>query len=65
MINRKPKTGAIMHKKNLRPQATQPTNCITIQDLPTQFVELSDKDLQQIVGAGEPTSTPPGNKKLD
>jgi bacteriocin-like protein len=45
-----------MHKKNLIPQATQPANCLTIQELPTQFIELSDKDLQQIVGAGEPVS---------
>ena len=54
-----------MYKKNLTPQATQPVNRITIKDVVTQFVELSDKDLQQIVGAGEPASTPPGNKKLD
>jgi bacteriocin-like protein len=51
-----------MHKKNLIPQATQPVNRITIQDVATQFVELSDKDLQQIVGAGEPAS-PIGNRR--
>ena len=53
-----------MHKKNLTPQTTPPVNRITIKDLPTLFIELSDKDLQQIVGAGEPAS-PIGNKKHD
>ena len=52
-----------MHKKNLISQAAQFVNRITLQDLPTQFVELSDKDLQQIVGAGQPTSAPTGNRK--
>jgi bacteriocin-like protein len=52
-----------MYKKNLIPQATQPANRLTIQELPTQFIELSDKDLQQIVGAGQPTTAPTGNRK--
>jgi hypothetical protein len=54
-----------MPKKNLIPQAAQPANRLTIQELPTQFIELSDKDLQQIVGAGEPTSPIGGNRKND
>jgi bacteriocin-like protein len=45
-----------MDKQNLLSQATQPDKRITIQDVPTQFVELSDKDLQQIVGGSEQTS---------
>jgi bacteriocin-like protein len=39
-----------MGNKNLRPQATRPGKRITIQDLPAQLVELSEKDLQQIAG---------------
>jgi bacteriocin-like protein len=55
-----------MHKKNLVSQATQPANRITIQGFPTQFVELSDKDLQQIAGGSEPSSAPTsGSKKQD
>jgi len=39
-----------MGNKNLEPQSTRPGKRITIQDLPVQLVELSEKDLQQIVG---------------
>jgi bacteriocin-like protein len=39
-----------MDNKNLRPQATRPGKRITIKDLPAKLVELSEKDLQQIVG---------------
>jgi bacteriocin-like protein len=56
----------LMSKKKLLSQSTQPSNRITIQDVPTQFVELSDKDLQQIVGGSEPSSAPiGGGKKQD
>ena len=46
--HRKRKT--LMDNKNLRPQATRPGKRITIKDLPAKLVELSEKDLQQIVG---------------
>jgi len=36
--------------KNLLPQAIQSGKLITIQDLPAQLVERSEKDLQQIAG---------------
>jgi hypothetical protein len=39
-----------MGNKNLEPQAKRPGKRITIQDLPAQLVEMSGKDLQQIVG---------------
>jgi bacteriocin-like protein len=54
-----------MHKKNLTPQSAPPVNRITIQDVATQFAELSDKDLQQIVGAGEPVIPSGGNRRND
>ncbi len=39
-----------MDKKNLLSQVARPNKCITIQNLPAQLVELSEKDLQQILG---------------
>jgi bacteriocin-like protein len=39
-----------MDNKNLGHQATRPGKRITIEYLPAQLVELSEKDLQQIVG---------------
>jgi len=39
-----------MDKKNLLSQATRPGKRITIKDLRAQLIELSEKDLQQIVG---------------
>jgi hypothetical protein len=42
-----------VHKKNLIPQAILPVNPITIQDLPTELVELSDEALSQVWGGSE------------
>ena len=39
-----------MDKKNLLYQATRPGKRITIQGLPAHLVELSEKDLRQVVG---------------
>jgi hypothetical protein len=39
-----------MDKKNLRPQLAPTVSHITIQNLPTELVELSENDLQSLVG---------------
>ena len=39
-----------MDQKKLRPQVAQRVSHITIQDLPTELVELSENDLQSLVG---------------
>jgi bacteriocin leader peptide (microcyclamide/patellamide family) len=39
-----------MNKKNLMSQMVNPVNRITIQDLSDELVELSEKNLQQVIG---------------
>jgi len=39
-----------MNKKDSISQIVNPVNRITVQDLPAKLVELSEEDLQRIVG---------------
>jgi len=46
-----------MKKKNLTPQIAKSVNCLSIQDLPVELVELSDEALSQVYG-GEAVEAP-------
>jgi hypothetical protein len=41
-----------MNTKNLMPLVIKRVNCLSIQDLPLEFVELSEEDMQHINGGG-------------
>jgi bacteriocin-like protein len=46
-----------MNKKSLMSQMVNLDNYLTIKDLPAELVELSEKDLQQVVGGRDPIIT--------
>ena len=47
-----------MKKKDLMSQMINPVNCLSIKDLPAELVELSEEDLEKVVGGLRITVTP-------
>jgi hypothetical protein len=47
-----------MKKKNLTPQIAKSVNCLSIQNLPVELVELSDEALSQVYGGIETGEAP-------
>jgi hypothetical protein len=47
-----------MQKKNLTPQIAKSVDCLSIQDLPVELVELSDEALSQVYGGIETLEAP-------
>jgi bacteriocin-like protein len=58
-INRK-KTA--MNNKNLMSEMVKPVNFLTIKDLPVELLELSEEELQQVVGGFVGEQDPPEEK---
>jgi len=47
-----------MQKKNLTPQIAKSVDCLSIQDLPVELVELSNEALSQVYGGIETGEAP-------
>ena len=51
-----------MNKKNLMSEMVKPVNLLTIKDLPVELLELSEEELQQVVGGLVGEQDPPEKK---